>query len=281
VSNEVGSHKTGQMRPEEDWRGKVCKTDLMDRGTDPLILTYHSISRSHPPLATPPSLFSEQMKWLAAHTRVMPLSELVDALARRQVISPKSVVLTFDDALLDFYCQAAPVLRRLGLPATVFVPTGHCGRTTRWATQLSSAEEWPLMSWQQLREVAEQGFILGAHSVSHPMLTKITPEAALREIADSKAELETRISKPVEFFCYPYGLWNFGVREMVQSHYRAACSTTTGVVSRDADLLVLPRVDVYYLRSAKMFQGLFSRRMIPYLRFCRMLRRIRGYGRAA
>jgi peptidoglycan/xylan/chitin deacetylase (PgdA/CDA1 family) len=137
------------------------------------------------------------------------------------------------------------------------------------------------MSWQQLREVAEQGFILGAHSVSHPMLTEITPEDALREIADSKAELETRISKPIEFFCYPYGLWNFGVREMVRSHYRAACSTTTGVVRRDADLMVLPRVDAYYLRNATMFQSLFSRRMVPYLGLRRMLRRIRGYGRAA
>jgi peptidoglycan/xylan/chitin deacetylase (PgdA/CDA1 family) len=253
----------------------------MDKGTDPLILTYHSISAGRPPLATPPSLFSEQMDWLAAHAHVMPLSELVDALVGRQTIPPKSVVLTFDDALLDFYCQAAPALRRLGLPATVFVPTGHCGRTTRWANQLSRAEEWPLMSWQQLREVAEQGFTLGAHSVSHPMLTAITPGHAEREIADSKAELESQISKLVEFFCYPYGLWNFGLREMVRSHYRAACSTTTGVVSRDADLLVLPRVDVYYLRSAAMFRSLFSRRMVPYLGLCRMLRRMRGYGQAA
>jgi peptidoglycan/xylan/chitin deacetylase (PgdA/CDA1 family) len=253
----------------------------MDKCTDPLILTYHSISAGRPPLATPPSLFSEQMEWLATHTHVMPLFELVDALVARQTIPPKSVVLTFDDALLDFYSQAAPVLRRLGLPATVFVPTGHCGHTTRWTSQSSRTEEWPLMSWQQLREVAEQGFILGAHSVSHPMLTEITQGDAVREIADSKAELETRTGKPVEFFCYPYGLWNDRVREIVRPYYRAACSTITGVVSQDADLLALPRVDAYYLRSATMFRSLFSRGMVPYLTLRRMLRRIRGYGPAA
>ncbi|MBZ5645590.1 MAG: polysaccharide deacetylase family protein [Acidobacteriia bacterium] len=253
----------------------------MDKVTEPLILTYHSISAGRPPLATPPPLFTEQMEWLAANARVTSLSDLVEALVGGRTMPPRSVVLTFDDALLDFYSQAAPVLRRLGLPAAVFVPTGHCGRTTRWATQLASVEERPLMSWPQVREMAEQGFILGAHSVSHPMLTEIIPAKAEREIVDSKAELESRIGGPVEFFCYPYGYWNADLREVVKSHYRAACSTTTGVVGRNADVFALPRVDAYYLRRPTMFRNLFSQQMGTYLGLRRMLRRIRGYGQAS
>ena len=105
----------------------------MDAAQFPVILTYHSISEGHSPLQISPSLFAEQMQWLHANVRVAPLAEVVRALVDHRPLPERTVVLTFDDGFADFYSSAAPVLRRLKLPATIFVPTGLCGRTSNVA----------------------------------------------------------------------------------------------------------------------------------------------------
>src|SRR5271166_5761982 len=96
----------------------------------PVILTYHSISGGDSPLQISPSLFTEQMEWLHANVRVAPLGEVVKALKDRKPLPERTVVLTFDDGFSDFYSSAAPVLRRLKLPATLFVLTGLCGQAS-------------------------------------------------------------------------------------------------------------------------------------------------------
>ena len=97
----------------------------MNAAHKPVILTYHSISDGTSPLEIAPALFAEQMEWLKANTRVAPLLEVVTALKERVPLPERTVALTFDDGFLDFHTEAAPVLLRLGLPATVFLPTSH------------------------------------------------------------------------------------------------------------------------------------------------------------
>lgn len=225
----------------------------------PIILTYHSISAGSSPLCTPPALFSEQMEWLARHAdRVLPLSELIQLLEQKQALPVRSVVLTFDDAFRDFYQEAVPVLRRWHLPATVFVVSGYCGRTNRWPGQPAWCEERPLMSWQEIREVAGEEIEVGCHSRTHPTLTELEGEALREEIVTAKAELEDRVGRPVASFCYPYGRWNPPVRTLVRDHFRAACGTTMARINVRAGLYSLPRIDAFYLRRLALFRTLFS-----------------------
>lgn len=97
-------------------------------------LTWHRVVPAGEPV-TPgiggvtPEAFAAQAEMLAAEYRVVSLG---DVLARRRggaALPPRAVLLTFDDAYADFADYAWPVLRRLGLPAALFVPTGHVGRS--------------------------------------------------------------------------------------------------------------------------------------------------------
>lgn len=72
--------------------------------------------------------FEEQMAFLAESRLALPMDRLLAGLRRGRAPRGGRVVVTFDDASLDTYTTAFPVLRRLGLPATVFVPTGLVGR---------------------------------------------------------------------------------------------------------------------------------------------------------
>jgi peptidoglycan/xylan/chitin deacetylase (PgdA/CDA1 family) len=241
----------------------------------PIILTYHSVSEGDSPLKISPGLFAEQMAWLRANVRVELLKDIVAAVAGRRSLPERTVALTFDDGFRDFYSSAAPVLRRLELPATIFLPTGYCGRTNRWPGQPDWVREEALLDWQQVRELARDGFSFGAHSVNHLVLTALSVDQAEYEIADSKAQIQERTGQPVESFAYPYGRWSRLVRELVSRHYQGACSTAAGVVERNADPFALPRVDAHYIRRPALFRTLFTAPFLAYVATRRLIRRAR------
>jgi peptidoglycan/xylan/chitin deacetylase (PgdA/CDA1 family) len=242
----------------------------------PAILTYHSISNGSSPLLISPSLFLEQMEWLKRNAAVISLEDLVRWLNRGATLPARTVALTFDDGFEDFYSNAAPVLLRLDLPVTVFLPTAFCGKTNAWAGQPDWVKEQSLMDWQMIFELSKKGIRFGAHSVTHPILTAVPAAALEQEIVESKREIEVRTDRTPEFFCYPYGRWNSTVREMVSTHYLGACSTAAGFVTAESDPFALPRVDAHYVRNPAWFRRLFSPTFRAYLASRRLIRRLRG-----
>src|SRR5260370_24405201 len=247
----------------------------MDSSHNPVILTYHSISSGDSPLKISPKLFAEQMEWLRDNARVVSLSEIIAALASRRPLPERAVVLTFDDGFQDFYISAAPLLHRWGLPATVFLATGYCGRTNAWPGQPDWVEQEPLLDWQQVAELAGLGFSFGAHSISHPVLTRLEVAKAQQEIVECKAHIAARVGRPVEFFCYPYGRWNRVVRSMVNQHYKGACATLARAINPGSDLFALPPADSHYIRTEGLCRMLFTCAFLAYLATRRLIRRAR------
>jgi len=248
----------------------------MDAALKPVILTYHSISDGHSPLEVSPALFVEQMAWLKANAHVVSLGELVEALANYMPLPERTVVLSFDDGFRDFHAAAASVLLRLGLPATVFLPTMYVDGKNAWPGQPSWVAPQALMSWTEIRELAGQGIAFGSHSVTHPNLTSLAAAELQQELEQSRQEIASHTGRPVDFFCYPYGRWNPPVRSAVARMYRGACSTGAGVVEPDADPYALPRVDAHYVRNMERFRTLFTEGFVRYVTLRRWIRRLRG-----
>jgi peptidoglycan/xylan/chitin deacetylase (PgdA/CDA1 family) len=242
----------------------------------PVILTYHSISEGDSPLKISPPLFADQMEWLRTNGNVISLAEIVSALAERKLLPERTVALTFDDGFHDFYDSAAPLLLRLGLPATVFLATGYCGKKSSWPGQPDYMRGEQLLNSREVSDLAREGIQFGAHSVSHPNLTAVSAAEAESEIAASKAGILDLTGQAAEFFAYPFGRWNKLARDLVASHYRGACATSAGVVEPDADRFALPRVDAHYVRDPSWFHRLFTSPFLGYLRARRLVRRLRG-----
>ena len=89
-----------------------------------LVLCYHRVNDDAHPFftGTPVDLFRKQMEALRRHFKVLPLTELAER-ARRRDLPKNGVALTFDDGYRDNYTNAFPVLRDLGLTATIFLST--------------------------------------------------------------------------------------------------------------------------------------------------------------
>jgi hypothetical protein len=132
----------------------------------------------------------------------------------------------------------------------------------------------PLMDWASLRDLPAL-FSLGAHTVTHPDLTKLAAPDAEREVLDSRTEIEQKTGRPVTSFAYPYGTAKQDTAELVRREFTAGCGTRLDFAGPAADPAVLPRLDSFYLKSPHWFHrpfGLLNRCYIGSRRGLRELR---------
>jgi peptidoglycan/xylan/chitin deacetylase (PgdA/CDA1 family) len=93
-----------------------------------LILTYHRFSANGYAAHTSAASFNEQLAYLKAHYQVVPLSSLVERLAVTGSLPPGLAAITIDDGYSDSYEIAYPLLKRYGVPATIFLVTDFVER---------------------------------------------------------------------------------------------------------------------------------------------------------
>jgi peptidoglycan/xylan/chitin deacetylase (PgdA/CDA1 family) len=211
---------------------------------DLLVLCYHGLSRTWPePVAVDPEKLRRQVARLLRHGwRPATFSDAV--------LSPpgrRTLAVTFDDALRSVLLLALPVLRELGVPATVFAPTGFVGSGEPFAWPgvdhwLGSEHEPELegMSWEELASLRDEGWEVGSHAVTHPRLTGLSGERLAAELRDSKDAIAGRLGA-CRSIAYPYS--DFNARVVAAA--RAAGYETGAVVlpaRHGGDPLSVPRV---------------------------------------
>jgi peptidoglycan/xylan/chitin deacetylase (PgdA/CDA1 family) len=103
-----------------------------------------------------------------------------------------------------------------------------------------------MMTRQQVRSLRGMGMEIGAHTVTHPILARLDPDAALAEIRDGKTVLEQIVGEPVDLFAYPNGVpdrdYSAAHARMVREcGFKVAVSTAVGAASVRSDRYQLPR----------------------------------------
>lgn len=103
-----------------------------------------------------------------------------------------------------------------------------------------------MLTRDMIIDLNHHGIDIGAHTVSHPILTSLDDETAWHEIADGKAQLEAIIGKSVRLFAYPNGKdgKDFDGRHVAmvrKAGFDAAFTTAAGSFGRCHDPFKLPR----------------------------------------
>lgn len=127
------------------------------------------------------------------------------------------LIVSFDDGLRSNFDVAAPILEEFGFRGWFFAPTGFvsCPPEAQAAfarqARIAVAEEdlsagRIAMTWEEVRDLAARGHVVGCHTQSHVRLGAELGEALLEEeIVGGKAELERRLGRPVDTFCWVGG----------------------------------------------------------------------------
>lgn len=114
-----------------------------------------------------------------------------------------------------------------------------------------------MLTWDQVREMQQEGIAFGSHTVTHPVVSRLEATAAEEELRESKQILELRLGKPVKDFAYPFGQpadCGSDVEDLLRHcGYRSAVTTSRGINSPSSDPYRLLRVQIGEERSLAMF----------------------------
>ncbi len=124
------------------------------------------------PQSIPVDTFARQTKILSERFDIVRLRDLREAIATDSDETNLACLIS-DDGYEDNDENALPVLEGLGVKATFFIATGFLGKS--FSTSRGSS---PMMDSTQVRELAALGHEIGAHTVTHPKLTRMPLEKA-------------------------------------------------------------------------------------------------------
>lgn len=215
---------------------------------DVLVLCYHAVSTRWPAdLSVAPDAFEAQIE----HLLRRGYSATTFSRAVEERGNGRQLAITFDDGFQSVHDLAFPVLQRLGVPATLYVPTSFIepprplawDGTDEWLGTEFERELMP-MSWDGVRELRDAGWEIGAHSHTHPRLTQVDDVQLADELERSRAICAERLGEPCRSIAYPYG----DVDARVVAAARSA-GFATGAALPEApehpEPLAWPRLGVY------------------------------------
>ena len=237
-----------RVRALEYWRG-VREAGGIPRPRPLRVLAWHAVAdlAGDPVLeryAVPAKRFRGQLETLrSAGYNPIGASEAVRFLEGRGGLPRRPVLLTFDDAYEDLAKSALPLLD--GIPAVTFAVSGRLGGTNEWDLG-RGARPLRLLDAHGLQEVMIRGIEVGAHSRTHPDLTRLPDRELDEEIAGSRQDL-ARLGLPLpRFFAYPYGAQDERVQRAAQrAGFTAAFTVAPGKVLPGQDPYRLPRIEIF------------------------------------
>jgi peptidoglycan/xylan/chitin deacetylase (PgdA/CDA1 family) len=266
------------LRDVQYWKGIEENGGLHECHPVVRVLAYHAIEDVADPYtrnyAVPPEQFECQLHALIeAGFHFIGVDGLLGYLAGWPV-PDRSILLTFDDGYANLAQEAAPILKRFGAPAVVFMATHLVGGHNEWDVWRGAAPLL-LLSAAQLQDLIAQGWEVGVHSRSHAHLVALAPAAVAEELTQAHHDLHALGLPPPRLFAYPYGEHNAAVRAAVRraGYVAAFALTATRTDFASHSRFALPRLEVTRSMSPEVLvQRTLDQRIRPLLALERELR---------
>lgn len=191
--------------------------------------------------------FESFCRFFRSHFTVVPLAAQI-AGCRDGRDTSGTLSITFDDGYRDNMEIAAPILRKLRLPATFFVTTGFIGTdyVPPWDQHLARQPGW--MDWDQVRALREQGFDVGVHTDHHIDLGASSEELIRTELQRCRVVLQNELGVSATLFAYPFGgrgnISPPALQLVREAGFECCLSCCGGVNAPKSDPFALNRISV-------------------------------------
>jgi len=223
------------------------------------ILMYHRVvdpnTLSHPlspGMYVRPETFRMQMLLLKSKYRVISLNELLNDLKNNSAPTTPTVVITFDDGWLDNYTFAFPILKELGLPATIFIATALIGTNNANAvldSLNSNPSERCFLNWDEISEMKSSVVSFASHSHTHRNMDQLSETEIEQEVEQSLAALTAHGIETGDIFCYPRRHYSALSHSVLSKYgFKFALSAPRGQNLNKimaGNLILLPRIGIH------------------------------------
>jgi peptidoglycan/xylan/chitin deacetylase (PgdA/CDA1 family) len=221
-----------------------ANTNLADAATiisrkEVPILCYHQLrdwlpsdSKTARDYIVPVAAFREQMKSLSdsGYHTILP-DELYDYLVKGKPLPAKPIMLTFDDTRIDQYNLALPELTKYGYKGVYFVMTVSLGRPG-------------YMSADQIKQLSDEGNVIGSHTWDHHNVKQYEGNDWITQIEKPSQQLQKITGKPIDYFAYPFGLWNKEAIVQLKKHGFKSVFQLAAKMDSDDPLFTIRRIIV-------------------------------------
>jgi peptidoglycan/xylan/chitin deacetylase (PgdA/CDA1 family) len=167
------------------------------------ILCYHNIrdfsassSEMIKTYTVTPKAFAEQMQALSdnGYHTILP-EQLNDYLLHDKPLPQNPILITFDDTREEQFTIGGSEMNKYGFKGVYFIMTVSINRPG-------------YMTTEQIKKLSDDGHVIGAHTWDHHKVTAYIDNDWETQLVKPKTKLETITGKPVNYFAYPFGLWN-------------------------------------------------------------------------
>jgi peptidoglycan/xylan/chitin deacetylase (PgdA/CDA1 family) len=203
------------------------------------ILCYHQIrdwvpsnSKTARDYIVPVTTFREQMKFLAdsGYHTILP-DQLYDYLTKGITLPPKPVIISFDDTRVDQYTIALQEMNKYSFKGVYFIMTVSLGRPG-------------YMTTAQVKQLSDEGHTIGSHTWDHKNVKTYSPDDWVTQIEKPSRQLQKITGKRVDYFAYPFGLWNKEAIAKLKDHHFKAVFQLSAKQDQDDPLFSIRRIIV-------------------------------------
>lgn len=194
---------------------------------DVLVLCYHGVARGSRHGEVTPEALRAQLTHLAA--RGYRWTTFTDAMLSSE--PERFAAITFDDGIASAVEHGLPILEEFGAPGTMFLTVEMLG----WGGRVDAAGA---------ARLAERGWEIGSHTMTHPVLTNADDETLESELSQSKRALEQLTGCPCTAVSYPTGRCDERVVAVAESAGYLAGAALEGATAARPGPLAWPRVGV-------------------------------------
>ena len=209
-----------------------------------VILQYHHVSDITPnSTSITPTQFRIHLQYIKDHNfKVVPLSQIIEAIKNNRPLVDKTVAITFDDSYLDIVTNGTPLLEEFNYPYTIFINPD--------AIELSSNKKSSKnITWKQLKYLSDRGVIIANHGLGHISIARIEDGYTQKQwlakqgklLLKAEAIIKEKTGQNWQYFAYPYGEYTPEIQHWITQHGFVGLSQQSGAAGNHSELSSIPR----------------------------------------
>ncbi|HEX5792726.1 MAG TPA: polysaccharide deacetylase family protein [Rheinheimera sp.] len=205
-----------------------------------VMLIYHHVATDTPRVTSvTPAELRQHLQYLKEHQfQVIGLDTLIAQLKSGAAVADNAVVITFDDSYANNFTAAHPILQEFGYPYTIFISPGSIEKG-----------DGPLLSWPQVKQMADDGVLVANHAMWHEHMAQPEPgesQAAWRQrmqqsILAAEDKIEQVTGQRHQWLAYPYGEYSAELEQLVLELGFIGIGQQSGAIGNNTILSRIPR----------------------------------------